>query len=595
MTAITENELAMTTTTTMPTSSTKTNDTTTPLSTSAPDVKDSSDQPLEMGKMTILVKNLSLNADNEIESDSKEEANGDGNAKSASEQNGDGVTSADSTEDSAAETPELSSSPAVVVSSQEQLGRQLPNGLPAHPADHPDPRLLDALENPRDRLFVVKLEKDIIEFINEKETEVFDLPPTNSYHRLLTHKMAEYYRLTHVADSSCAAVKIFRGQAAKIPVTKLCDWPVPSLQLQAKSNGTPGKPLVKIMRRATPSEKGGSESKGTNTPRKDGSESSSEHGDNSTTTNNPAKTTREEREAAYEKARARIFKDFVESPPETPAPTKHERSRRRDDDDFSGRSAYVPMNPAIPQPQMYFPPQYPSSMMMAQPTPQNPMRFNPMSTSFNPTSSYSPSPMGYGPPPPQQQRQYPPSGYPSDRSFSQPQQPSPQPLYPQQRGYFPQQQPSAQPGSFTPPRPPMMQQSYSSSGYSSPHTSPQPHLQHQQHPAMPGPPRQMQPQQYPPQFPSHQQQRTPGTFGWGSPTPIGGVPMHPRSSSAPGHPGMQDSMAGYTIAQQPIWNQGHGNGVWNSHGATATPARSPGHGMGVMGNGMGGAGMNMRM
>lgn len=81
MTAITENELAMTTTTTMPTSSTKTNDTTTPLSTSAPDVKDSSDQPLEMGKMTILVKNLSLNADNEIESDSKEEANGDGNAK----------------------------------------------------------------------------------------------------------------------------------------------------------------------------------------------------------------------------------------------------------------------------------------------------------------------------------------------------------------------------------------------------------------------------------------------------------------------------------------------------------------------------------
>jgi hypothetical protein len=38
----------------------------------------------------------------------------------------------------------------------------------ANPLDEPDPRLIDALENPRDRLYVIKLEKDIIKFVQEK-------------------------------------------------------------------------------------------------------------------------------------------------------------------------------------------------------------------------------------------------------------------------------------------------------------------------------------------------------------------------------------------------------------------------------------------
>lgn len=59
--------------------------------------------------------------------------------------------------------------PAIVVSSQKAFDHQLPSGIPIHPADHPDPRLIDALENPRDRLFVIKLEQSMIEFINEKE------------------------------------------------------------------------------------------------------------------------------------------------------------------------------------------------------------------------------------------------------------------------------------------------------------------------------------------------------------------------------------------------------------------------------------------
>lgn len=46
--------------------------------------------------------------------------------------------------------------------------------------------------------------------------EIFDLPPINAYHRLLAHKMAEYYRLTHVADSTGASVIFYRGQYARM-------------------------------------------------------------------------------------------------------------------------------------------------------------------------------------------------------------------------------------------------------------------------------------------------------------------------------------------------------------------------------------------
>lgn len=62
------------------------------------------------------------------------------------------------------------SSPVIVVSSQSQSPEpfvdQLKTGLPIL-IDEPDERLLGALENPRDRFFVIKLEQDVINFIQE--------------------------------------------------------------------------------------------------------------------------------------------------------------------------------------------------------------------------------------------------------------------------------------------------------------------------------------------------------------------------------------------------------------------------------------------
>jgi hypothetical protein len=61
-------------------------------------------------------------------------------------------------------------SPVIVVSSQSQspvpFASQLQSGI-QNLIDAPDSRLIDALDNPRDRLFVIKLEQDVIDFIEK--------------------------------------------------------------------------------------------------------------------------------------------------------------------------------------------------------------------------------------------------------------------------------------------------------------------------------------------------------------------------------------------------------------------------------------------
>ena len=45
-------------------------------------------------------------------------------------------------------------------------------------------------------------------------TDTFELPPTNSFFRCLAHKMADHYKLQHVADSG--HVVLFRSQFARM-------------------------------------------------------------------------------------------------------------------------------------------------------------------------------------------------------------------------------------------------------------------------------------------------------------------------------------------------------------------------------------------
>lgn len=190
---------------------------------------------------------------------------------------------------------------------------------------------------------------------------------------------------------------------------------------------------MKIMQRRSRSEKGTHTppDHSDSTPKKPSSETSS--GDGSSRT-----TSREEREAAYERARARIFKDFVSSPPETPPPTKPNDKQRKQaqPDDFSGRSQFFPVLAPPPPPvtQHYYP-QYESPTLQFQNNTHMPVapRFNPNTPSFNPNVNFAPQPFMNSMPnrqfQPQPDRSFPPvnqsqvsSMYPQQQQHQQPQQ-----------------------------------------------------------------------------------------------------------------------------------------------------------------------------
>ncbi|MXQ97973.1 hypothetical protein E5288_WYG012034 [Bos mutus] len=60
--------------------------------------------------------------------------------------------------------------------------------------------------NPRDRMMLLKLEQEILDFIGNNESPRKKFPPMTSYHRMLLHRVAAYFGLDHNVDQSGKAV-----------------------------------------------------------------------------------------------------------------------------------------------------------------------------------------------------------------------------------------------------------------------------------------------------------------------------------------------------------------------------------------------------
>lgn len=205
----------------------------------------------------------------------------------------------------------------------------------------PDQKLLDALDHPQDRVWVLKLEQDVLDFVKDAKESSLTLPQCHSFYRLLAHKMADYYMLGHIIDDSNAAVRLYKTPNCRIP-PPLTGITAPST---AASTPPPMVPAMKILRRGDPDAPVITSGPGMRT--KNGSDG--ESGDDK----KKGPKTREEREARYEAARLRIMGSAkpLESP-ETPkekqdsrsssaAGKKHKKKARADDDDgFEARSAY---------------------------------------------------------------------------------------------------------------------------------------------------------------------------------------------------------------------------------------------------------------
>jgi hypothetical protein len=230
----------------------------------------------------------------------------------------------------------------------------------------PDTKLLEALENPRDRIWVLKLEQDVIDFVKDAKETSLNLPQCNSFYRMLAHKIADYYMLGHSVDDSNSAVRLFRTPHCRIP-QPLTGVVTPST---AASTPPPSGPQIKLLRRGIDS--GPAIANGSNLNSKTNSDDDS--GDEK-----KRPVTREEREARYEAARLRIMGSAKPTESETSkekdesrsssAAGKRSKKKQRDnsDDGFEARSAYS----------SYFAPSFSSAGYTSQPLAyQNPQSTN---------------------------------------------------------------------------------------------------------------------------------------------------------------------------------------------------------------------------
>ncbi|KAK8073602.1 hypothetical protein PG994_004501 [Apiospora phragmitis] len=200
---------------------------------------------------------------------------------------------------------------------------QNPDAFNSMYAQNPDEKLLEAMASPKDRLFLLRLEQDVINFVQSSKEPYMDLPPNNSFCR---------------SPPSLASIV---GTAA-----------------ETNSSSTPPVLLPKkIMRRGEDS------GNASNSP----SKGTSEVGSDGEKKNNGInyKLTREQREEAYNKARERIFGNSEktgESTPETEDANgmsrassvsgkeksnlgrrgKTGKQRRDDSESFDSRSQYTP-------------------------------------------------------------------------------------------------------------------------------------------------------------------------------------------------------------------------------------------------------------
>ena len=265
---------------------------------------------------------------------------------------------------------------------QPPMVTSIPTPLPVVPPDvaiplqpsmellyrEPDEKLFEALESPKDRMFLLRLEQDIINFIKGSTEPKIDLPPCNSFCRLLAHKLADYYALTHFVDNAVSSVTLYRTPYCRIP-TPLCE--LAKAQAASATNGAQAPPLaMKIMRR--PGKEGNMDSgAGTTESSVVPSKTTSEIGDDSQqgtgvvspTESNLAKDkstlTREEREARYKEKREELFGPQSENPDSSDevkelsrASSRNEKRKKgkqkRDDDGFEARSQFNAYYPNVP-------------------------------------------------------------------------------------------------------------------------------------------------------------------------------------------------------------------------------------------------------
>lgn len=152
-----------------------------------------------------------------------------------------------------------------------------------------DQFLREALQNPRERLSILRIEQDIVKFIRDPKQQQLEFQqlPT-SYLRLAAHRVAQHYCLqsmvildNNLPDGSGSRIIVTKTSECRLPQIRLADIPV---SLPQEENGS----VVKLAKR----------------PQK---RSQNGNGGNHNSSNSNHLKSVEERKEEYNRARARIF------------------------------------------------------------------------------------------------------------------------------------------------------------------------------------------------------------------------------------------------------------------------------------------------
>lgn len=97
-----------------------------------------------------------------------------------------------------------------------------------------DQFLREALQNPRERLSILRMEQDVLKFIRDptqQQLEFQQLP--TSYLRLAAHRVAQHYNLqssvmldNNFPDGSCSRIIVWKTSDCRLPLVRLVDVPV---------------------------------------------------------------------------------------------------------------------------------------------------------------------------------------------------------------------------------------------------------------------------------------------------------------------------------------------------------------------------------
>uniref|UniRef100_A0A8D2JKU1 cAMP regulated phosphoprotein 21 n=1 Tax=Varanus komodoensis TaxID=61221 RepID=A0A8D2JKU1_VARKO len=77
--------------------------------------------------------------------------------------------------------------------------------------------------NPRDRMILLKMEQEIIDFISDNSNHYKKFPQMSSYQRMLVHRVAAYFGMDHNVDQTGKSVIINKTSNMRIPEQRFSD------------------------------------------------------------------------------------------------------------------------------------------------------------------------------------------------------------------------------------------------------------------------------------------------------------------------------------------------------------------------------------